>query len=236
MELVSHLLLIVVLLFLLVCLFILLKKIKFSKTEECECCTASGHPGEYRLTPGEQLVAVSYPGPPRQTPTVNLHLAHNLLLPNLLPIVTVTNRAGSLDVVVETWPHEHWYPQAGPPSQPDQPQPAICDQNNLVSAKVFPEEGQPGIDRIALGLETPTVEARPIYFVRLDAGQSTTVYAAPPGGWIRLRALDAGASGGYCVSWCCPQFAEEEAHHYPPDIPPHIPQAERVEDKATAET
>lgn len=222
-ELVFHVLMLGVLVALLLCLFMFLKKLGSAKKAECECCSASGHPGEYRLAPEEQLVAMSYPGPPPAGPSVNLDLAHELPLPELLPIITVTNRTGSLDVVVETWPNEHWYGAGGVPAQPEQqPQPQVCNEDNLTSAKVFPEEGQPGIDRVPLGLEIPKVEARPIYFVRLEAGQSTTVYAAPPGGWIRLRALGQGASGSYCVSWCCPpEVVKEKESQKPPPTPPH---------------
>ena len=197
------------------------------RAKESQCCCAEGHPGCYRLSAEEELVVVSYPGPPRSGTNQSNVPWHGHAAPELLPIVTVINAEGSVDVVVESWPEEHWFDQPGAPDMPPQPQPAVCEQNALANAKVYPEEGQPGLDRKPPGLLSAAVEARPIYFVRLEAGQSTTVYAAPPGAWIRLRTQGSPASGRYCFSWCCPETVQQVA---PAPSPPGYQKKYRPEE------
>lgn len=61
------------------------------KSEVASCATMA-HSGGYSLDSNEELVVISYPGPPRVQVTGNAGAAHQFRLPDLLPIVTVPTR------------------------------------------------------------------------------------------------------------------------------------------------
>lgn len=190
-------------------------------------CPDGAQRGVYDLVPDEELVILSYPGPGRGGAFLaGPPPSHGLAAPDLMPITTVTNAVGRIDLVVETWPHEHWFSGAPPDPLPS-PQVQTCEQDTLTYTKRLPEASQPGIARtVYQQAAVPTVEVRPIYHVTLEAGQSSSVYADPPGAWLRLIAGREGARGSYCLSWCCPDNIRPSrpgSSPPPPRPPPQFP-------------